>query len=394
MLLVEDSPLIRQSLFELYTKPPKSLATKYEVPSFEVVAVGSGNEARCRLKEATENLQPFDVMVLDLALPTRNGAPASKDIGIGLFEEFDERAFGSVLVESVWADATTLIRLLMVGRAFFVAKPFQQEAIFRVAKQALNSTLQRLETQHQTFVAERFRRWTLLRSRAQTLDWMARTVSEGIGEVLDQTGRLAALIGDRFQLDSERDSSDSICGALADLKRAATRTSAKCAHVRTSLDPSSGSLVPMVAERVVGEVIQRLRDEVAFRRVVISWPRDGVTQVHSFPQDVALALEEILFNAIDASDEGQSVQVSVSRDDNRQTVNIAVVDETPPIGQAELEQIKDAVPISPDAGRAWGLSLAQSVAMNIGAKLLIEPVRGGGKSGNKYILQLPLTSHD
>lgn len=395
LLLVEDDPLTRNHLRRLFSSPPRELAERHGLAAFAVTDTDNAEGAWGFLEEARRTFRPFDVIVYDLELPPRAGQKARLEAGLDLLKRFDERIDGTLVIESAYGTNDVLIKLLRLGRAYFVPKIFTDEAIFAAAAQAFRSGRQHLDTRAAALLAERTERWSLVQSRTQIADCMARTVTEGISRVIEVADHLKELIQDRWQLHLEQDQDDPVNKALAELRTAALETAAGCAQVRQPAVRDSGAFQQMVVEQVLTEVVQRLRDVIAFRRVTLGWPADSETKVSSFPADVKMVVEEMVCAAVQASGQGQTVEVTIGRSEDGLTVNIAVEDqaEIKPDEAVQLARLTEGTPVEPGAGRAWGLFLARHAALNIGAKVQIEPA-STAQAGTKSVLQIPVTAND
>jgi sensor histidine kinase regulating citrate/malate metabolism len=102
---------------------------------------------------------------------------------------------------------------------------------------------------------------------------------------------------------------------------------------------------------------------------------------------VMMVLEEMLYGAIEASGPDKDIVVSVERSQNGWTALVAVSDQGKLLSDWERSAIEAAAPVKPVGGRAWGLALAQSVALNVGARIEVAST----ESGNYVRLRLPLS---
>src|SRR6202041_2665474 len=114
VLIVDDETEIRESL-----------QTLLEMEGYTVETAGSGEDGLIRIGE-----HPFDLILLDLALPGRNGLEILSEI----------RAHGSrlpVIMITAYGTVENAVRAMQAGAANFVQKPWDNEKLLADVRAAV-----------------------------------------------------------------------------------------------------------------------------------------------------------------------------------------------------------------------------------------------------------------
>ena len=114
VLIIDDEAAIRESL-----------ETLLELEGFGVVSAASGEEGLARIGEGS-----FDLVLLDLALPDRNGLDLLADIHIqdpGL----------SIIMVTAYGTVENAVRAMQAGAANFVQKPWDNEKLLADVRAAV-----------------------------------------------------------------------------------------------------------------------------------------------------------------------------------------------------------------------------------------------------------------
>src|ERR1051326_7785241 len=106
VLIIDDEASIRESL-----------QTLLEVEGFTVDVAGSGEEGLSRIAE-----QPMDLILLDLALPERNGMEILRDIR-------DRDPLLPVIMITAYGTVENAVSAMQAGASNFVQKPWDNEKL-------------------------------------------------------------------------------------------------------------------------------------------------------------------------------------------------------------------------------------------------------------------------
>src|SRR5215470_1231500 len=115
VLIIDDEAEIRESL-----------RTLLELEGYEVDTAGSGEEGLVRIEE-----HPFDLILLDLALPGRNGLDLLTDI-----RQHDEEL--SIIMITAYGTVENAVRAMQSGAANFIQKPWDNEKLLADVRAAVS----------------------------------------------------------------------------------------------------------------------------------------------------------------------------------------------------------------------------------------------------------------
>ncbi len=114
ILIIDDEPVIRESL-----------QTLLEMEGYEVDTAGDGAEGLLRISE-----HPFDLVLLDFALPQRNGIEVLQDI-----RERDSEL--AVIMITAYGTVENAINAIQAGATNFIQKPWDNEKLLADVRAAV-----------------------------------------------------------------------------------------------------------------------------------------------------------------------------------------------------------------------------------------------------------------
>src|SRR5713101_3826116 len=114
ILIVDDEAEIRESL-----------QTLLELEGYEVEAATNGEEGLAYIEE-----RPFDLVLLDLALPDRNGMDVLRDIRV-----HDPHL--SVIMITAYGTVDNAVKSMQFGATNFVQKPWDNEKLLADVRAAV-----------------------------------------------------------------------------------------------------------------------------------------------------------------------------------------------------------------------------------------------------------------
>ncbi len=398
ILVVEDDDILRRELLAWLGKPLEPrLQAECGVQGLDVQEAASGTEADRKLDEAARRLRPFDVMVLDLKLPPAPGGPPSADVGYRLAGRVvkDGRSSELVVIQSIFHDDIAVVRkALELGVANFFGKP--GEGTYGEFLDRVMLVYQKARARQRARWLELRRRraegWLLTRAAAHVADRLARDFSRSLGRILDNVAELRQALYDHDPTLQAREH-DPLRKALEALSRSAIEAADTCYDRRREHSPDAGRLEAVPLEELAGQGIERLRDGIVYKRLDLAAPPPGQHRVNASPDEVRLALEELLFNAVNVSGEGMAIEVGIEAPEEHAPAGIRVVDHGPLLDAETCRRITSGVPDdeahrrlarrefnSPEEEcaleRRCSLSLAQQAARDAGAWIEVQSDQG------------------
>src|SRR5437899_2649403 len=114
VLIIDDEPVIRESL-----------QTILEMEGYRVETAGDGEEGLARIAG-----EPFDVVLLDYALPGRNGLEVLAEV-----RAHDPQL--AVIMVTAFGTVENAVRAMQVGAVNFVQKPWDNEKLLADIRNAV-----------------------------------------------------------------------------------------------------------------------------------------------------------------------------------------------------------------------------------------------------------------
>jgi signal transduction histidine kinase len=190
------------------------------------------------------------------------------------------------------------------------------------------------------------------------------------------------------ELDGHREQQDIyvVVGELTRLKSLSERL----LLIAASQDPEFLTLAPVALDSFLAEALWRWRPTA--RRVWTTGQLDEVT-VHADLERLALAVDALVENAVQHTGPGDTIRLSVLRDDQVSSARLVVEDSGEGIRPDELDSVFERFRTGParggPRGTGLGLTLVRAVALGHGGKVRVRSTPGAGST---FELVLPLTA--
>ncbi len=397
VLIVEDDiktvQSIRSSLEDITSDEKRRLGI--ERFSFDIAA--SRADALEKLAQATLNETPYHLMLLDLSLPAKTGD----------LEEDPENGF-KILAEARASDSvieTVIISVL--NYVSYVARGFRGGALDFVPKPFERSELQDRILASWKRVLEKLNNETLDHRLRETIPYDAQGWAYRFGscfsaltqEVFHNVEQLEGELGERLGLNARTDAQDSLLRYLEAMVVSVRKSKQAWAALQDLLPKG---MWPKEEEQpqkyYVAELLSELEVELTpsliVRQVEMALPSVQDIEVRSFYQDVKMVLKELILGALCEltsyfeSEKKRTLEVKIET-----TATYAQV-----IFSGELfrfdEQTKRSLQEKQwqndgQFGQAWGLSVAQHIALRGGGRLQI----GSESQPDSVTYFIPLAQH-
>lgn len=396
LAIIEDDEFIRESYRDTFT----GLSKECGIDGFEIETADSQENARALLWKARDEKRPFDAVLFDLGLPKNNASLASRDraeVGIELLQQMraeevikpdDPFAYTIVVVSAHFRAAVLqeLIRTQLVQD--FVEKTFDpgNEKLLAVVVGAYRRGQQR---QWERYKQRRLVRWLTEASRAG-VGRLARVVTNGVSEAIGEMRQLIQVIEEEQHLSVSLDQDNPVCRQCLSVRDSVMQIAKKCATERDTLYRDDDATREQPTQTVVA-LLEHASDAVcsgmAGKVIQLERGTDSLATVATTLYYAQNVLEEVMYGAIDASGADQTVTTEMKLCNDGLTVAVSVFDQGQPLSPDQVSEIHRAeTGRLPIGGRAWGLALAQYVALNVGGRLEV----AAGESGNCVTLHLPV----
>jgi CheY-like chemotaxis protein len=402
LLIVEDHVYHGPILKRTFESPLERNRSAFAIEHFVVDLADNRETAEELLAHAAQSFQPYDALLLDLEIPPRPGEKTRMDEGFKVLRAVDERSCLQVVINSIHIDLQKLHKLVQSGIYDYIIKKKEVELddddkayTFQVVSNAYKKSALRLRSQWEEFLQERTERWRLVQTCAQMVDCVSKIVTDGVGRLREHCRGLGDLLASQYELRLERDADDPLCQAVGNIMDDASGIASELVGARALWIKESGSTDHPPHEEnleaLVEESALRCLPGLALKGLKLNRSINGNHEARIFRHDVEMIIEELICNAVEASDVGQELSIRIDESTGlhrERTIQVCVIDEGERITKAERDAIAANRPLPVGKGRGWGLSLAQRVAETSGAWIDVKP--GPTELGNTVTLHIPV----
>lgn len=360
---------------------------EFGIIAFEVHYASSVVEAERLLMQAKADNVPYHLLFLDLGLPLNTGEPERPPEGAGLrVLNCAHRSSGAmqIIVVSKFSDFQMARNAFLGGALDFIAKPFKREVL---QFQAKNSFKRILSNQCDRLLEKRLHE--LFPYHIQMLAYRFGTCFSSLTQdVVHEAEQLKEELGERLGLDVSTDSQDSLLRHLDALSVAVRKSKHTWADLQSML-PKSGEEPQRL---VVEELLRELLPCLTVKQVEFHIPPGQETDVLSFHQDVRVIFKELILGALcelpnySGPEHRLELMITTTQEYAQVTFSGGLFhfDEQTKLAIAKGQRQNDRT-----FGQAWGLSVAQHIALRGGGRLQI----GSPEQPDSVSYFIPLARH-
>lgn len=390
VLIVEDSLSQLDRLGLLMRKLGEQQEASAGIDKIQVAKAACAIEARQCLEQAAREEKPYHILILDLGLPEYREGSDNTERGLEILKlarKLDSAKVIIIVSAFLEQDEQLAVRAFQLGANDFIIKPYSKH-MFRI--RALNAW-KLLREQYLS------KRQELLDTREQTLSayaWKSMAYqfssyfSSFIQKVVYESEALASELSSRFGLDLTTSADDALVQHLRGLDEAVRGVRDKWAELQSGDDDDEAKLI---VERELKKLAEELQPCVT---VKFAEPLDGTTRVLSFQQSVEIILKEILVGGLgETGDNIRTWTATIAVGVEEGMAKVIFEDSYPNLPDEAVVAINSGENIRPrqEWRRAWGLSIAQHIALRGGGRLIIDPREQG--DGNRITYLIPLVHH-
>jgi response regulator of citrate/malate metabolism len=325
------------------------------------------------------NGEPYDLLLLDLSIPRKEGAPELAENGQELLEKVRrEGAAKEVVVISIWYVVDQVARAFRSGAVDFIAKPYTidvlQAKVIECWKRLLVKESTRLLGEERISDLVPYAEKGLAHRFTACFSSLVQAVAHG-------TEDIERYMQERYSLDRRKDSQDFFFKCLKWQEDSVAKAKSEWEALQTSLlSPNETSRVETV-ETLLKDIHQSLRPCLIVKNVTLECLDESTTEILTFEHDVRAVLKEIIVGTMhkldDYDETRRTIHVKVGNANGQ--VKVSFTDRLEPISPEDAKNINEGSNIAPHRRfeREWGLSVVQHIAMRGGGRLEIEPQAQG-----------------
>lgn len=375
ILVVDDEKLIRKVAVEYLRNINENTRRHHGLGFIEADEAESVTQAEQLLKQAASN--PYDLVLLDLSLPINNRDTSQRTYhGLNLLRLIKEsQTAKGVIVFSNYDDYLNVVESFRGGALDFISKPLEQENLEPVVVNALVRLLaeesgRMLNRRVRDLVA--YAEIGLAHSFKVIFSNLLRNITEATDGIEDYAR-------ERYGLDKEKDPDDALVLRLRVHQKAVAQARQDWAGLQSELIRGGMNLDIGSVGRMLDDMRESLRPCMVVKRVSLDVAAFDERPVLTFEQDVEAVLREIVLGTLsELPDYGKERQIKISLTAEDTRAGVRFEDDLDPIPEEQMRAINEGQRIIPDTdfGRAWGLSVAQHVALRGGGELVVKTERG------------------
>lgn len=402
ILIVEDTAETLNDIIGIIDDLDEDFKIRFGVERFEKETALWYSAAKMLLRNAGEKNTPYDILVLDLALP--EDEPTSERLlsqddtkwGLNLLKLSREiNAVKEIIIYSHFSEFPNISEAFHHGALDFLHKSASDEELQRVILTAWERVLAKMSSE---IFEDRIK---LLASYTEKgiIHSFSKCFSQLIQSIHYEVGNSAYLLSERLGLDSERDTHDPLIKSNLAIASAIDDAKNEWTLLQTQMAFEEIELRPIGLRACLEDILNKLDPCLTTKHVQIKLDFGEEVSIYSFSRDVSVIMEEIILGALGEivnngafTDEefDQSIDIITTRSDDY--VNVEFIDRFALISPNIAEQINRSFRIENHNrfGRSWGLSIVSQLALRGGGKLQVE----ASQVLTKISYQLPLAKNE
>jgi CheY-like chemotaxis protein len=374
-LIVEDDKYQAEAISYILQGTDERQMKDAGIAGFEITVVNYAADARKALEKAGRDAAPYDLLLLDLGLPENPGEDEKPEMGIELLKlAKDLEAARGIIVISVFTD---LERYAMLAATDFIGKPYGKDEL---QTRALNTWKVVREKHRHRKISERdLTLYANIGIIYRLSSCFSRLVHSAQRETEELRGELIEHFGERHTYALP----EPLARRLTMIENLIQRARNEWREIQEPFQITGDTPHGLDIEEEIKRFAEELRPCIAIK---LEQPADHDMRIltfnDAFRNNASMIIREILtggLSEIKEADLSILPEVIVNVEKKTGMAEISFRDSFSPIPADQAEQITKGEIIPPRDGqwRAWGLSVAQSIALRGGGRLIVEPLEDG-----------------
>ena len=377
-LIVEDDKYQADAISYILQATDERQMKDAGIDGFEITVVNCAADARRALRRAGRDATAYDLLLLDLGLPENPGEDEKPEMGIELLKlARDQEAARGIIVISVFTD---LERYALLAATDFIGKPYGKEELQARALSAWKAV--REKHRHRKISERDLALYANVGIIYRLSSCFSRLVHSAQRETEELRGEMVERFGGR-QTDALP---EPLARRLATIESLIRRARDEWREIQEPFQITGDAPHGLAIEEEIKRFAEELRPCIAIKLEPPADPADYDMRILSFKDafrnNSLMIIREILTGGLSETKEAHAStlpEVVVNIEKKVGMAEISFRDGFNPIPADQAVQITNGETIPPRDGqwRAWGLSVAQHVALRGGGRLIVEPKEVG-----------------
>jgi CheY-like chemotaxis protein len=397
ILAAEDRPTHYNNLVAVLRTIPRHDKDAWRIDDLKFTPAATSSMAIKYLEMEARGGRPYDILVLDLGLPSEEGGIEDVEHGFEVLRAARElRAAKQTVIYTVHSSDRNILRALREGASDFVEKPDGPNFDEQELQTRFVTCWQRIIEADSAALFEQRIKELVPHAGAGLAQRFTACFTDIIQKVDHNAKDIEHYAYERFRISMEKDSQDYLMRLLssqdADLKAALDNWAGLNADLLGCAAEGRSMTLGALFDSVIVKLSPCLLVKNTELRKALSG--SGEAALLSFQEDVRVIVQEVMAGGLsELHDYGPPRELEVTAAVNDGQVEVHFADDFDAILPEEAQAINRGSVVGPDHapvqfGRAWGLSVAQHIALRGGGRLIVKPRQGG--RGNVVTYFAPL----
>jgi len=377
-LIVEDDKYQADAISYILQATDERQMKDAGIDGFEITVANCAADARKALDAAGRDAVAYDLLLLDLGLPENPGEDEKPEMGIELLKlAKDREAARGIIVISVFTD---LERYALLAATDFIGKPYGKEELQARALGAWKAV--REKHRHRKISERDLALYANIGIIYRLSSCFSRLVHSAKREAEEFRGELIERFGER----QTGALPEPLARRLTSIEGLIQRSRDEWREIQEPFQITGDTPHDLAIEEEIKRFAEEFRPCIAIKFEPPAYSADYEMRIlsfkDSFRNNALMIIREILTGGLSETKEADPStlpEVVVSIEKKTGMAEISFRDGFNPIPADQAKQITrgEIIPPRDEQWRAWGLSVAQQVALRGGGRLIVEPLEGG-----------------
>jgi CheY-like chemotaxis protein len=386
IIAVEDNQRHYENLVSILRTIPSKDKLEWGIEDFAILQARSSLEAEDLLHEMQDACH---ILVLDLKIPKRVGLIPDSDNGFEILSL--ARKLGKanqIIIYTNYQSQQNLLKALREGANDFLQKPVEAGVADQELQARFMSCWQRVLATESARLLEKRIKDLIPYAEAGLAHRFTACFSDFVQTVAHSTEDIEHYAQERFGIDRQKDSQDYLIRCLENQEARLKTAQQNWADLKADLLSVTQQPTIETVESLLASIQENLSpcQFVKNTSITMGISRTGQTSVLSFQDDVRMVLQEITAGALGTlTDYGNQYAIDITMRVRDGQAEMQFSDNfEQQISREDAQAINGGFSVSSNHGRtrfgrAWGLSVAQHIALRGGGRLIVKsesPLQG------------------